>query len=448
MPKPRSLWIRMALLVVSVVLAAEPALSAANVKVRPLRERDAMQADLNVKRVDQLLLPAMRRAGIDCWVIMSREFNEDFVLQYIMDSKSESGHRNAFMFYDDGSPRLQRVVIGTHLPSKSRVFDRIESYQDEPGIKGPSLIPGLRKTIQAWNPKKIGINESRTIPFCDGLTVQMKKYLVDAIGPEYEKRLVSAEGMIVEFLDTRLPEELTYFKEACDITLMINEEALSNKATTPGKTTIADVREYIYNRLSELALETWFEPGISIIRPAGSESSGGTIIQPGDLIHTDFGIIYIGLSTDFQKTAYVLKPGEIGAPGSYQMALENSLRVQDAIFQSSKPGKIGFKVKDEADGLLKSWGIKGSIYSHSIGAGGHGIGAWIDPDWPDRYSVRTAFPLRLNSLMAIESSATTNIPEWDNRSYTLGTEEDAVMTDKGYQYIIPRQEKLYLIKGL
>ena len=447
MPKLKSSWSRMVLPVVCMVLSAGPALSAANIKVRPLKERDAIRADLNIKRVDQLLLSAMRQAGIDCWVIMSREFNEDFVMSYIMDSKAEGGHRNAFMFFDDGSPRLRRVAIGTHLPSKSRVFDKIESYQNEPGVKGPSLIPGLRKIIQTWNPKKIGVNESRTIPFCDGLTVQMKKYLVDAIGPEYEKRLVSAEGMIVDFLDTRLPEELAYFKEACDITLMINEETLSNTAITPGKTTISDVRDYLYKRLNELALETWFEPGVSVKRPADEESSDGTVIQPGDLVHTDFGITYLGLSTDFQKTAYVLKPGETKAPQGYQRALENSLRVQDAIIQAARPGKIGFKVKDEAEALFKSWGVQGSIYSHSIGAGGHGIGAWIDPDWPDRYSVRTAFPLRLTSLMAIESSATTKVPEWEDKPYSLGTEEDAVMTDKGYQYVIPRQEKLYLIKN-
>jgi len=388
----------------------------------------------------------MRKAGIDCWIVMSREFNEDPVMPYLMDVTAEGGHRNAFMFFDDGSGQLQRVIIGTHLPSKSKIWTKTESYQTEPGINGPSLKPALRKQIEAWKPRKIGVNQSRTNPFCDGLTVEMKKFLVEAIGPEYEKKLVSAEDLIVDFLDTRLSEELQYFKEACEITMMINEEVLSNKTIIPGKTTLGEVRWSFYDRLAALDLETWFEPGVDVKRPTGEESSEETVIRPGDLVHTDFGLVYLGLSTDFQKTAYVLKPGETEAPKGYQKALEKALKVQDAVIQTAQVGLIAYRVWAEAETLFKSWGIQGSIYSHSIGVGGHGIGAWLNAHWPDRYSERTAYPLRLHSVIAIESSGTSEIPEWGNKKFSMGTEEDAVLTEKGYRYVIPRQEKLYLIR--
>ncbi|MCB0638607.1 MAG: Xaa-Pro aminopeptidase, partial [Lewinella sp.] len=38
------------------------------------------------------------------------------------------------------------------------------------------------------------------------------------------------------------------------------------------------------------------------------------IIQPGDLLHVDFGITYLGLNTDTQQNAYVLRPGETAPP--------------------------------------------------------------------------------------------------------------------------------------
>ena len=161
----------------------------------------------------------MRKAGIDCWITMSREANIDPVFDYIMDGEAEGGHRNAYIFFDNGSDRLARIMIGTHLPrGKSRIWDRILPYPRTYGEKGPSLQPVLTDVINELKPKKIGINESATIPICDGLSVQMKKHLIDAIGPLYASRLVSAEQLIVDFLDTRLPEEMPIFVEAAKIT--------------------------------------------------------------------------------------------------------------------------------------------------------------------------------------------------------------------------------------
>lgn len=441
----KCVWIFLLILFVSMSCTVKKE-TEPGVQIRSVKERREILADLNIKRVNTLLLPAMRKNGIDCWIIMSREFNKDFVLNYIEDKKALGGHRNAYIFYDDGSDRVQRIVIGTHLAKESQIWDRNISYHTPEGEKGPSLKPVLRKTIEELGPKKIGINVSRTIPFCDGLTVAMKDFLVDSIGAEYAKRLVSAEQLIVDFLDTRLPEELQYFIEAGVITKMIHEEVFSHKAIIPGKSTIADARSYVHDRLAELKLTTWYGPGLGVRRKGGVESKESTIIQPADIVHTDIGIIYIGLYTDYQKNAYVLKPGETDAPEGIEQALKNSLRVQDAIFQVSKPGKIGYKIKEEAENLCREWGIKGHVYSHSTGLGGHGIGAWINPNWPDRYGRRTTFPLRLGAFYSIESNATTEIPEWDGQMLSMGTEEDVYLSEEGLKYLYPRQEKVYLIK--
>jgi len=418
------------------------------IKVRPLRERADIRANLNIRRVDSLLLPAMRKAGIDCWVIMSREFNEDFVLDYIMDVKGATGgHRNAYIFFDDGSGKLKRIAMGTHLPGESKVWDQIISYGNAAGDTGPSLRPILRKTIEEFKPKRIGINESRTIPFCDGLTVEMKIFLVDSIGPEYAKRLVSAESLIVDFLDTRLPEEWPYFQEACQISRQLHEEVEGGQAIVPGKTTLADLRWYAFQRMAALDLETWYPPLLRVIRKGFKErlEKDSTLIQPGDLISNDMGILYLGFYTDFKGTGYVLKPGETEPPKGLQKAFQNAVRVEDAIIEVSRAGLIGYRVKEEAENLCKKWGIEGSVISHSTGMGGHGIGAWINPNWPDRYGIRATFPLRLGAYMSVESSARTDVPEWGEK-ISIGTEEDAYLTEQGFKFLAPRQGKIYLIK--
>jgi len=421
--------------------------SAENLTIRSREERAAIQSELNLKRVDTLLLPAMRKNEIDCWIIMSREFNKDWVLNYIEDEAGATGgHRNAYVFFDDGTDHVRRLAIGTHLASESKVWDQSISYHSGEGEQGPSLKPVLQQTIADLDPKKIAVNTSRTIPFCDGLTVAMRDFLIDAIGPKYAERLVSAEPLIVDFLDTRLPEEQQYFKEAAEITLTIHEDVFSHNAIHPGITTVGQVRSHVYDRLAEMKLPTWYVPIIRVMRRGGVESRNDTVIMPGDLIHTDIGVVYIGLYTDYQKNAYVLRSGETEAPEGLRNAMHNSLRVQDAIFEAAQVGKPGYKVKDDAEKLCREWGIQGRVYSHSTGMGGHGLGAWINPNWPDRYGARAAFPLRSGAIYSIESSATTSIPEWEGQSVGMGTEEDAYLSEDGLVYYYPRQEELYLIE--
>ena len=53
------------------------------------------------------------------------------------------------------------------------------------------------------------------------------------------------------------------------------------------------------------------QAGTGALTLSGTNSyTGATVIQSGDLVHTDIGVIYAGLYTDYQKNAYVLKPGE------------------------------------------------------------------------------------------------------------------------------------------
>lgn len=433
-----------ALLAVTVSCAAPE--SDDRVVGRPLRERARIRSELNLARVDQLLLPAMRAAEIDCWIIMSREFNKDFVLEYVEDNMENTpgGHRNAYIFFDDGSETVRKILLGTHLPRGSRLWETMTSYHRGSGDQGPSLAPILRETMQELDPRRIGINESRTNPMADGLTVEMKKFLVEAIGPRYARRLVSAEPLIVEFLDTRMPEEMTYFREAAELSKRIHWGVLD--MITPGETTLGDMRWWIYETLAELDIDTWYFHGLRIHRE-GSErlNADSTVVLPGDVINNDIGVVYMGFHTDYKGTGYVLKPGETEAPAGVQQAFENALRVQDAVFEVARAGIPGHEVKTLSEEVCEEWGLDASVYSHSVGVGGHGIGAWINPDWPDRYGARTLLPLRVSALYALESHALTPVPEWGDQVLSINTEEDVVLTESGLQYVVPRQEELHLI---
>ena len=93
------------------------------------------------------------------------------------------GHRNAYLFHDAGEDGLQTTVLGTHLSGHlARFYDTRELYGEE------GLAPHLRRYVEARDPRRMAINQSRTISMADGLTAELKEYLLDAVGPRYRDR--------------------------------------------------------------------------------------------------------------------------------------------------------------------------------------------------------------------------------------------------------------------
>jgi Xaa-Pro aminopeptidase len=151
----------------------------------------------------------------------------------------------------------------------------------------------------------------------------------------------------------------------------------------------------------------------------------------------------MGLSTDWQKHAYVLKENETDAPAGMKAALKNTNRLQDILFSFARVGMTGTEVYEKTIAEAKKQGIEAMIYSHPIGTHGHGLGPSID----FRGNIGGgANKIIAGSYMSIELNTSTVIPEWGGQKVTIMAEDDAVMTEKGYEFIRPRQTELYIIK--
>jgi Xaa-Pro aminopeptidase len=212
------------------------------------------------------------------------------------------------------------------------------------------------------------------------------------------------------------------------------------------------VRWWFLQQINNLGLTTWFQPDLRVQRQAKTNTNSqqflavadeSIVLERGDLIHIDCGLLYMGLSTDWQKQAYILQKGERDAPAGLKNALKNMNALQDAIFKSARAGMTGSEVYDAAMAEMKRQNIEAMIYSHPIGTQGHGLGAPIDfrralGGSPERF--------RLGSYMSIELNTSTLVPEWNNQKVTLMAEDDAFMTEKGFEFFRPRQTELYLIK--
>ena len=414
-------------------------------KLLSLREQADVREKWLKKRFDELLLPMMRKHDVSMWIVTNEEFHSDPVTDSIVPPIPIVGRRDFFIFYDNGKTLEKYAVVRYEEERVKNFYTLIVPARDK-------TAETLRKFVEERNPKTIALNMGGGRGQSDGITHDAYKFLAESLGKDYESRFVSGGKFIADFLDTRLPEELEHYRTAVFVTDILTRRAFSNEVITPGKTTVGDVRWWFLQQFNNLGLTTWFQPDMRVQHEAKTNSNSqqflavadeATVLQRGDLIHIDCGLIYMGLSTDWQKHAYILKKGEKDAPDGLKAALKNTNRLQDAIFAVARPGMTGSEVYTAAMDSMKKQNIEAMIYSHPIGTQGHGLGASID----FRKSIGGAEEtFRQNSFTSIELNTSSIVPEWNNQKVTIMGEDDAVMTAKGYEFVRPRQTEFYLIK--
>lgn len=397
------------------------------------------------KRLDTMLLPMMRRHGVSMWIVVNEEFNSDPATEYIVPPIPMVGSRDFFIFADTGE-KLEKIAIVRYAE------ERLKNHYDMKSVSRDRLADTLRETIAKYSPKTIALNMNGSRGQQNGLSQASYKMLAETLGAETEKKFVSAANFLSDFFDTRLPEELEHYRTAVLLTDVLTRRAFSNEVITPGKTTVGDVRWWFLQQVNNQGLTVWFQPDIRVQRQAKtaeknqqflSVADESTVLQSGDLIHIDCGLNYMGLSTDWQKMAYILKKGERDAPEGLKKALKNTNALQDAIFSKARAGMTGAEVYEAAMNEMKRQNIQAMIYSHPIGTHGHGLGASID----FRKAIGGAEErFRLNSYTSIELNTSSIVPEWNNQRVTVMAEDDAVMTETGYEFIRPRQTEFYLIR--
>ena len=432
---------RIVLLISFLIFALLPPLSGNEEmpSILSMRERNDVVNNWLKIRLETLLPELMRRENFDMWVVICREYNEDPVFFSLVPFNSLAARRlTMLVFYDRGEKGVERLAV-----SRYGIRDFYE------GVWQPEKIEQwecLAEVMKERNPKRIGINESDTFAFGDGLTSSLKKKLVRALGPEYSSRLHSAEKLAVGWLERRIPEELEVYPHVVAIAHRIIAEAFSREVITPGVTTTQDVSWWIRERFRELRLGNWFHPSVSIQRSKKSKNNGNIILR-GDLLHCDIGITYLRLNTDTQEHAYVLREGETDAPQGLKEALKLGNRLQDILIVEFKKGRTGNEILAAALKKAKDAGLKASIYSHPLGFHGHAAGPTIGL-WDNQVNVpgKGDYRLYYDTCYAIELNIRTNLAEWGGQEIRIALEQDGAFTRKGVHFIDGRQTEFHLIK--
>lgn len=267
---------------------------------------------------------------------------------------------------------------------------------------------------------------------------------------------MSSRPLAINWLKTRSPQEIVIYKQLVATGHQLIARAFSNEVVVAGKTSTEDIVWWLRSQSAALNLGNWFIPTVSLQRPSSgnfdqitafSNRPGGEIIQPGDLLHVDFGITYLRLNTDQQQHAYVLKQNEIDAPSDIKAALAQGNQLQDILMAGFKTGITGNQLLAQSLTQAKDQGLSPSIYTHPLGLHGHAAGPTIGM-WDAQHGVPVQgdYPVYPNTAYSIELNIAAKIASWNNQEIRIMLEEDAFFDGEQIQFLSGRQTQLHLIK--
>lgn len=434
-------------LVAFAAMAFALATSLAPARAQEARRRWEQMCQIRKDKFDLVLPGVLREQGIDMWLVMMREGHYDPLYDDL--GRGYPGRVGYYVFTDRGGERVERAALGIRGPllEGCGVYDIVTGEVD------------LRAFVAERAPRRIGINTSDAIGAADGISHSAYLELVRTLGDPWASRLVSAERVVVEFRARRVASEIAAFAEAAQLSRLFAEQALSNHVITPGRTSLEDVAWWLQDRLLERGLSSAFDmPSVYVIGPGGIEAvSNRRIIQRGDLLAIDWGVCLMNFCTDVKRLAYVLRDGEREPPRGIQHAFEQALKVRDLVRRHLKPGRradetlklINQKLEEAGFAVMDAFDKPGNtpktdviVGCHAVGNLGHDVGpslAWFTPR-------QLTFELKPTNLLSIELFAWTPAAEWGGKKVRIPLEDDAIVTERGVEWIYPVNNRILLIQ--
>jgi hypothetical protein len=417
-----------------------------------LREQNRVQQVWLEDRLETNLPLLMRKHGVDMWVVTMREYNEDPVFRALVSATTFAARRRTiYIFYDRGPEEgVERLALGG--TSQGGAYEAVRAtVQSADGrqaeLWGKDQWDLFARMVRERDPQRIAVNISREINFSDGLTAGEWEQMEEALG-DLSGRVVREPLLALDYLAMRVAGMTPTYRHMQAIVHEIIGTAFSNAVIEPGKTTTEDVVWWMRQRVHALGLGSWFQPSVSIQRRGVDMSDEmDPVILRGDVLHCDFGIVNMGMTTDTQHMAYVLLEGEASAPAGLEKALANANRLQDILLEETKVGRSGNEILASVLNIMRIEDLDGTMYTHPIGDHGHGagplIGLW---DYQDGVPGR-GDPLVIPSMwFSTELQVTTPVPEWDGQRVRMALEEEAEVTAEGeMRWLLRQQTELHLV---
>ena len=160
--------------------------------VLPYRERAEAENRMLRDRLENLLPGLMRECGLDMWLVINREYNEDPVYLTLVPAPVFAARRTTILVFHDRGPAegVERLTV-----SRYALGDFYESAWEEGGSDDEQWTR-LAEVVAERDPERIGVNTSEHWAFGDGLSASLAARLGQALGDDASTRLTSGGGPV------------------------------------------------------------------------------------------------------------------------------------------------------------------------------------------------------------------------------------------------------------
>lgn len=380
----------------------------------------------------------LKEIDIDLWLTFVRETSgvRDPALDFLI-GPNDLTWQSALMFTKSG----QRIaIVGRYevdAVERLGVFETVLGYDE--GIR--SL---LLETLQRLNPGKVAVNTSQNNVHADGLTHAMYQMLAGYLSDTpYVDRLVSAEPVINALRGRKTGTEVERIRKAIAITDEIYRKTFDHVRVGM---TEKEVAAYMHAQIVETVVGfAWPRESNPAVNsgpesPVGHSGPTDIRVQPGHILHFDFGVKYEEYCSDIQRVAYILRDGETNPPSEVQRGFMTVRQAIEDARAAMRAGVQGVEIDNIARHVVTDAGYPEYKHAlgHQLGRVAHDGGALLGPLW-EKYGDAPKLRLEVGQVYTIEPSLT--VPGYG----VIGLEEDVVMTETGAEYLGAPQRELVLL---
>ena len=389
------------------------------------------------EKIDQAV-QILREQKIDLWLTFVRETTAggDPVLPLIY------GHdltwQSALMITRSGETFALLGHLEAETARETGAYTTVIPYHQ-------SIRATLLHTLERIYPGRIAINYSINDVHADGLSYGMYQLLIRYFeATPWEQRIVSAERIIGALRGRKTSGEIKRIRSAITATEEIYRRTFDYAKTGMTERQIAAFMHDLVKKMGlELAWEADHCPTVNAgpDSPIGHVSPSDIEIQPGQLLHLDFGVKYDGYCSDIQRVAYFLDLEDKEPPEEVRRGFETVVRAIQAAAQAMKPGVPGFEVDAVARSTIIEAGYPEYMYGtgHHIGRTVHDGAGLLGPRW-ERYGDTPNYPLEAGNVFTIEPGLA--VPGYGY----IGIEEDVLVTETGTEFLSEPQTEL-IVRG-
>lgn len=370
---------------------------------------------------------------VDSWLIFSSE-GSDSAVNLVTGLKTVGN--TFFIITKEGKKYSIASIIDAQESENSGLFDEVLKYSN-------NAHEVLNQLMLKLNPRQIALNYSQSDHLCDGLTRGKYLWLSENLDESLVTRFTSSERVLKKIRSIKTKSEIDRIKKAIDITTDIYDDVF--KRLKAGMTEI-QVAEMFVEEMRSRGVTNGITNKLTypmvLKERIAHRDPGDAVIQKGDFVIIDFSVNYEGYVSDIARTAYFLKDDETEAPETMRRRFNTVYEAITLVKENIRPGMQGYQLDDLARKHLLNNNMPEISHAtgHQIGRLVHDGGALLGPKWP-RYGSAPCETIEENMVFTIEPTIL-----YSNGDYSILTEENIVVKQKGGEFLSKRQESIVLIK--